>query len=118
MVDIRGKQEEYVAIDDVAGLVALVQMGVLELHPWPAREDNLERPDQLVFDLDPGEGVEWKAVVQGARDLRERLETAGLKTYSANVRRQRTAYRRATFASQFVGRVQDVRQVGGRRDDP
>lgn len=81
MVDVKGKKDEYVAIDDVAGLIALVQMGVLELHPWPAREDNLEKPDQLVFDLDPGEGVEWKQVVQGARDVRERLEAAGLKTF-------------------------------------
>lgn len=81
MVDVKGKQEEYVAIDDAAGLVALVQMGVLELHPWPAREDNLERPDQLVFDLDPGEGVEWKDVVRGAREVGERLENAGLKTF-------------------------------------
>ena len=81
MVDVKGKQEEYVAIDDVAGLIALVQMGVLELHPWPAREDNLERPDQLVFDLDPGEGTDWKDVVQGARDVRDRLESAGLTTF-------------------------------------
>ena len=81
MVDVKGKSEEYVAIDDVAGLVALVQMGVLELHPWPAHEDNLEKPDQLVFDLDPGEGTTWKDVVQGARDVRERLESAGLTTF-------------------------------------
>ena len=81
MVEVKGKEEEYVAIDDVAGLVALVQMGVLELHPWPARETNLEKPDQLVFDLDPGEGVTWKDVVQGARDVRDRLESAGLKTF-------------------------------------
>jgi bifunctional non-homologous end joining protein LigD len=80
-VPVKGKKEEYVAIDDAAGLVALVQMGTLEIHPWPAREDNLERPDMLVFDLDPGEGVTWKDVVKGARDVRERLESAGLKTF-------------------------------------
>jgi bifunctional non-homologous end joining protein LigD len=56
-------------------------MGVLEMHPWPARNDNLERPDYLVFDLDPGEGVEWKAVVAGARELRQRLEDVGLTSY-------------------------------------
>ncbi len=75
------KTEEYVAIDDVAGLISLVQMGVLEIHPWPAREDNVERPDQLVFDLDPGEGTDWGDVVHGARDLRDRLESAGLTTF-------------------------------------
>ena len=62
----KGKSEEYIGIDDVAGLISLVQMGVLELHPWPAREDNVERPDYLVFDLDPGEGTTWKDVVHGA----------------------------------------------------
>lgn len=74
-------EDEYVAISDVAGLVALVQIGVIEFHPWPAREDKLERPDMLVFDLDPGEGVDWKAVVQGAKDVRDCLESFGLKSF-------------------------------------
>ena len=80
---IKEKEEtdECVVIDDVAGLVLLAQMGTLELHPWPAREDNVERPDYLVFDLDPGEGTDWKDVIRGARDLRALLETAGLKTF-------------------------------------
>jgi bifunctional non-homologous end joining protein LigD len=81
MVKEKGKTDEYVMIRDVAGLVSLVQMGVLEMHPWPARRDNLERPDYLVFDLDPGEGVTWKDVVQGARDVRKRLEDVGLTTF-------------------------------------
>jgi bifunctional non-homologous end joining protein LigD len=85
-VDVKekGKTTEYVMIEDLAGLVSLVQMGVLEMHPWPARKDNLERPDYLVFDLDPGEGAEWKAVVAGAKELRERLEGAGLTTFLRN----------------------------------
>jgi bifunctional non-homologous end joining protein LigD len=73
--------QDYVAISDVRGLISLVQMGVLELHPWPAREDKIERPDYLVFDLDPGEGTTWKDVISGALELRERLERVGLKTY-------------------------------------
>jgi bifunctional non-homologous end joining protein LigD len=77
----KGKREEYVMIRDVAGLVSLVQMGVLEMHPWPARADNIERPDYLVFDLDPGDDVTWKDVVQGAKDVRTRLEDAGLVTF-------------------------------------
>ncbi|HVT27520.1 MAG TPA: non-homologous end-joining DNA ligase, partial [Lacipirellulaceae bacterium] len=82
-IKIKEKRETevYVAINDLAGLIALVQMGVLEIHPWPAREDNIERPDQLVFDLDPGEGTDWSDVVDGARDLRGRLENAGLTTF-------------------------------------
>ncbi|HEX2474811.1 MAG TPA: DNA ligase D, partial [Lacipirellulaceae bacterium] len=81
MVPIKGKREEYVAVDDIAGVVALVQMGVLEIHPWPAREDKLERPDQIVMDLDPGEGAEWKAVVDGAIEVRDRLAAVGLTSY-------------------------------------
>jgi bifunctional non-homologous end joining protein LigD len=80
-VPVKGKREEYVAVDDIAGIVALVQMGVLEIHPWPAREDQLERPDQIVFDLDPGDEVEWKAVVEGAREVRQRLDSIGLTSY-------------------------------------
>jgi bifunctional non-homologous end joining protein LigD len=81
MVPVKGKREEYVAVDDIAGVVALVQMGVLEIHPWPAREDKLEQPDQIVMDLDPGEGVEWKAVVEGAKEVRDRLTAVGLTSF-------------------------------------
>jgi bifunctional non-homologous end joining protein LigD len=75
------KAEKYVMIRDLAGLVSLVQMGVLEMHPWPARKDNVEQPDYLVFDLDPGEGVTWNDIVDGAKDLRRRLEAVGLTTF-------------------------------------
>lgn len=71
----------YVMIKDLAGLIGLVQMNVLEIHPWPAKADRLERPDRLVFDLDPGEGVEWKQVVQGARDVRDKLAELGLESF-------------------------------------
>ena len=71
----------YVAVDNVEGLVTLVQLGVLEIHPWGAREDRLDRPDRLVLDLDPGEGVPWKAVVEAAFEVRERLEDLGLVTF-------------------------------------
>jgi bifunctional non-homologous end joining protein LigD len=77
----KGKAEEYVMIRDLAGLISLVQMGVLEMHPWPARKDNVERPDYLVFDLDPGEGVTWGDVMDGAKDLRKRLEAVELTTF-------------------------------------
>jgi bifunctional non-homologous end joining protein LigD len=77
----KGKKEEYIGIDDTAGLISLVQMGTLELHPWPAREDNVERPDYLVFDLDPGEGTTWKDVIRGAVEMRELLEGVGLSTF-------------------------------------
>ena len=73
--------DEAVAIQDLAGLLALVQAGVLEIHPWGSTLTNPERPDRLVFDLDPGEGVGWDAVVQGAVDVREHLQGLGLESF-------------------------------------
>ena len=67
-----------IAIDSLDGLIGLVQGAALEIHPWQARLDDLERPDQIVLDLDPGEGVAWSAMIAAARQARERLETAGL----------------------------------------
>ncbi len=75
------KKSKYVLIDDLSGLISLVQMSVLELHPWPARADRLDRPDQLVFDLDPGSGTKWGAVVRGALDVRGRLADLGLQSF-------------------------------------
>ena len=71
----------YILIDDLAGLVSLVQMGVLEIHPWGSREDRLDRPDRLIFDLDPAEDLVWDDVVRAARHIRERLEDLGLDTF-------------------------------------
>jgi bifunctional non-homologous end joining protein LigD len=79
-VDISGFEESgaYLYIEDVAGLVALVQMGVLEVHPWNARVDRPELPDQVIFDLDPGEGLDFADVVAGAATLRIILDELGL----------------------------------------
>jgi len=79
---VRSGGEEWVAVDDLAGIVALVQMGVLELHPWGATADELERPDRVVLDLDPDEGVGWAPVVAGARSLRAELEGMGLRGFA------------------------------------
>ena len=74
-LDLRG--DDALAIRDLAGLLTLVQANVLEIHPWGARAADAERPDRLVFDLDPGEGVGWAQVVAGARAVRERLAALG-----------------------------------------
>ncbi|MCK0208535.1 DNA ligase D [Starkeya koreensis] len=73
--------EELLHIDDLDGLIALVQSGALEIHPWGATLADIERPDTLIFDLDPAEGVGWPAVVAGARAVRERLEAQGLPAF-------------------------------------
>lgn len=73
--------EPLVAVDSLPGLIALVQGGALEIHTWQSSLDDLEHPDQIVMDLDPGEGVSWEAVIDAARDVRARLEAAGLAAF-------------------------------------
>ena len=76
-----GGEARYIYVDDVRGLLELVQMNTLEFHPWGSRVDKPDQPDRMIFDLDPAEGVEWKAVVAGARDIRERLAASGLESF-------------------------------------
>jgi bifunctional non-homologous end joining protein LigD len=76
-----GESEFHLAIDDLAGLVALVQMSVLEIHVWGSRVSKLESPDRLTFDLDPDPTVQWPAVVRAARDVRATLEELGLTSF-------------------------------------
>lgn len=76
-----GGEAEYIYVDDVRGILELVQMNTLEFHPWGARVDDPDRPDRLIFDLDPAKGVPWKAVVAGAREIRERLAAVGLESF-------------------------------------
>ena len=79
-VDV-GENEPMLAIDDLDGLIDLVQAGVVEIHPWGSPADDLEQPDRLIFDLDPGEDVPWGAVIAAAREVRSRLEALGLKSF-------------------------------------
>ncbi|MFL6201040.1 MAG: DNA ligase D [Thermoanaerobaculia bacterium] len=73
--------EPYGAVDSLSGLISLVQMGVLELHIWGSHLDDIERPDYIVFDLDPDEGLSWERVVEGTLKVREKLEGLGLRTW-------------------------------------
>ena len=73
-----GRTLPYVVVEDEAGLVTLAQWGVIEIHPWGSRADEPDRPDRITFDVDPGPGVKWPAVVRAARDLRTLLTTLGL----------------------------------------
>jgi bifunctional non-homologous end joining protein LigD len=76
-----GDGEPMLAIDDLAGLIGLVQSGVVEIHPWGSTVKHLEQPDRLIFDLDPGEDVAWTAVIEAAREVRERLKQIGLESF-------------------------------------
>ena len=69
------------AIEDLDGLIGLVQSAALEIHPWGSTLADWERPDMITMDLDPGEGVEWQRVIDGARELRQRLADAGLAAF-------------------------------------
>ncbi len=74
-------REQYLYVDSIEGVIDLVQMNTIEFHPWGARVDDPGRPDRLVFDLDPGDGVRWADVVAAARDVRARLKEAGLQGF-------------------------------------
>lgn len=76
-----GGKDDYLYIEDAQGLLDLVQMNALEMHPWGSRIDDLEHPDTLVFDLDPGSGVKWSAVAAAARDVRARLKEIGMESF-------------------------------------
>lgn len=81
MIPDEGADLEVLTVRDIQGVVALVQSGVLEMHVWGATMADLERPDRLVFDFDPGEGVEWPRVIEGAQTVRERLKRQGLESF-------------------------------------
>lgn len=68
-------------IDSLQGFLGLLEIGVIEVHPWNAAVNDIEHPDRLVFDLDPGEGVEWPFVIDTALRLRGILEAEGLKPW-------------------------------------
>ena len=80
-VKVPGFDEPYLYIEDAAGLIAMVQMGVLEIHPWGVRNERLTCPDRIVFDLDPDEGLGFPDVVRAALEIRERLGALGLVSF-------------------------------------
>jgi bifunctional non-homologous end joining protein LigD len=73
-----GKTAEEVVVDDIAGLIWIVNLGCLELHPHPIRQGDLDHPDELRVDLDPGPGVPWKDVVRVALEVKALLDELGL----------------------------------------
>jgi len=71
-------EEPYVSINDLNGLIGLVQAAVLEVHPWGSMVGQWEKPDMIIMDLDPGPGVDWTEVIAAAEETGERLKQAGL----------------------------------------
>lgn len=75
------KKEDYLTLATPEGLVGLAQLGVLEIHPWGARNDSLEKPDRIVFDIDPDEAIDWKTLTTTAKEFRTLLEKLELESY-------------------------------------
>lgn len=82
ITEASGARASYFFIDTLAGLIAGVQVGVLEFHIWGCRRDRIEQPDRLVFDLDPDEALNFADVSRAAMHVRDRLETLGLKSWA------------------------------------
>ena len=81
---IKEKKEEgkkLIYIKDVKGLLSLVQLGVLEIHPWGSTITKYAKPDMLIFDLDPAPDIKWKEVVKAAFLIREELEKLKLTSF-------------------------------------
>jgi bifunctional non-homologous end joining protein LigD len=77
-----GKKEiTYAMVVDAAGLVGLAQMDVLEIHPWGSREDRIEQPDRIIFDLDPEPTLAWRRIVEAAAHVRLFLDDLGLTSF-------------------------------------
>jgi bifunctional non-homologous end joining protein LigD len=74
-----GRTAEEVVVDDAAGLAWIVNLGCLELHPHPVRSGDLDHPDELRIDLDPGPGVTWADVQRVSLEVKSVLEEASLR---------------------------------------
>ena len=77
-----GGSEDYIYVEDAEGLLACVQMGTIEFHGWASRTDAVERPDRMIFDLDPDEGMDFDRVKSAAQDIRARLSDIGLVSFA------------------------------------
>ena len=84
-IDIRGRRsgvvESYITLSSALGLAGLAQMGVLEIHPWGSTNRDIEKPDRLVFDLDPDEAIPWKTLAESAKEVRSRLKHCKLESF-------------------------------------
>lgn len=76
-----GSHQDYIYVENAAGILACVQMGTIEFHGWASHARDVELPDRMIFDLDPDEGLDFSHVKQAALDLRDRLSDLGLVTF-------------------------------------
>lgn len=81
IVEKDGGVEDYLYVDNAAGLLACVQMGTIEFHGWGAKASDVELPDRMIFDLDPDVGLDFADVKSAAQDIRQRLVDIGLVSF-------------------------------------
>jgi bifunctional non-homologous end joining protein LigD len=93
----KGTVEDYVYVQDTAGILACVQMGTIEIHGWGSTTQDVEKPDRLIFDLDPDEGLGFAEVRRAATDMRQILADMGLQSFAtAGARTRNRAGARGT----------------------
>jgi len=80
-IKVKGRNETYLMIKDSKGLISLVQWGLIELHPWGCLADRPELPDRIIFDLDPDPALPFSRVIEGAKEIRERMQEFGLESF-------------------------------------
>jgi bifunctional non-homologous end joining protein LigD len=80
-IAVKGRNEDYLMIKDVEGLITLAQWGVIELHPWGCMADKPELPDRMIFDLDPDPDLPFFKVMEGTLEIRERMQELGLESF-------------------------------------
>lgn len=73
-----GETKTYLSVEDARGYLALAQFGVVEFHSWGCLRTEIDSPDRVVFDLDPGEGIGWRETVEAAVHVGDALRTLGL----------------------------------------
>jgi DNA ligase D len=77
-----GEIKKFISVEDAKGYLALAQFGVIEFHAWGCHwRDSLEKPDRVIFDLDPGEGIKFRQIVEAAFFVKHYLETLSLRPY-------------------------------------
>lgn len=82
IVEKNGQAEDYLYVDTAEGILTLVQMGVIEIHGWGSRASDVEKPERMVFDLDPDEGLDFEDVKRAAKDIHDRLADIGLTSFA------------------------------------
>ncbi len=76
-----GKPDPYITLSTPEALAGLAQMGVLEVHPWGSRNDDLEHPDRIIIDLDPDTAISWETLTSSAAEVRKELKKLGLESF-------------------------------------